>query len=42
MTTGWSFLCGTNGRHELVHQYVVGYSPASTGVHYFEDIYFER
>ena len=29
-------------RHELVHQYVVGYRPASTGVHFFEDIYFER
>ena len=29
-------------RHELVQQYVVGYSPPSTGVHFFEDIYFER
>lgn len=29
-------------RHELVHQYVVGYRAASTGVHFFEDIYFER
>ena len=29
-------------RHELVHQYVVGYRPATTGVHFFEDIYFER
>ena len=29
-------------RHELVHQYVVGYKPASTSVHFFEDIYFER
>ena len=29
-------------RHELVHQYVIGYSPPSTGLHFFEDIYFER
>ena len=29
-------------RHELVQQYVVGYRPATTGVHFFEDIYFER
>ena len=29
-------------RHELVQQYVVGYGPPVTGVHFFEDTYFER
>ena len=29
-------------RHELVQQYVIGYRPATTGVHFFEDIYFEQ
>ena len=29
-------------RNELVQQYVVGYGPPATGVHFFEDTYFER
>ena len=29
-------------RHELVQQYVVGYTPSMTGVHFFDDIYFEQ
>ena len=29
-------------RYELVQQYVVGYSPPSTGIPFFEDTYFER
>ena len=29
-------------RHELVQQYVVGYRPATTGITFFENIYFER
>ena len=29
-------------RNELVQQYVVGYNPPTTGVHFFENTYFER
>lgn len=29
-------------RHELVQQYVIGYRPATTGMHFFEEIYFEQ
>ena len=29
-------------RHELVQQYVVGYRPMTTGISFFEDIYFEH